>query len=325
MTCKGFLHMRGAVSGCRNALRKRCVWLGIGAAVLAAGALPGAAGIAPGGLAAQTLSWSYASFQAERLGGKVTADVRIATLSVAAEQAAFIPSPKGEPFRVSGPDVVKLSIQIRIDMIGMRSLWLENHAWLDPRDGTPIYLIRTRAGLEDYYQQFRFTREGVFRRQREPGSAAEAASPPESWSKLGEHFYAYPKGERCHPVLETSTLLYLLAAAPAKMIQDLSPLCVFNKRQLHRVSLQTAPVAVVGFDYLEKNGETETRRSGSAEARRIRIQSRPIGSYRGEVEDFFRGDTQVGLSLEGGLPLTGSCDLPLIGRVEMKLKEIRLK
>jgi len=203
---------------------------------------------------------------------------------------------------------------------------LENHAWLDPRDGTPLYLIRTRVGLDDYYQQFRFAQEGVFRRQREPGSAAEAAGPPESMSKIGEHFFAYPPGdERCHPVLETSTLIYLLSVAPAKMLLDLNPLCVFHKRQLHRVSLQNAPGESVGFDYLEKKGETETRRFGTAPARKIKIESRPIGSYRGEVEDFFRDGIQLVLSLDGSLPLMASCDLSLIGGVEMRLKEIHLK
>jgi len=97
---------------------------------------------------------------------------------------------------------------------------------------------------------------------------------------------------------------------------------VFHKRQLHRVSLQNAPLESVGFDYLEKRGETETRRAGTAQARKIRMESRPIGSYRGEAEDFFRDGTEVVLSLDGSLPLMASCDMPLIGKVEMKLKEI---
>jgi hypothetical protein len=318
--------MRSTVSDGRNALGKRYVWLGIVAAVLALGGRIEAADVAFGGLSAQTVTWSYASFQAERLGGKVTADVRIATLPVAAAQAVFLPSPRGEPFRASGPDVLKLSIHIRIDLIGRGPLRVENHAWFDPRDGTPLFLVRTRRGLDDYYQQFRFTQEGVFRRQREPASTAEAAGPPESWTKRGEHFYAYPPNEmNCLPVLETSTLIYLLSAASEKVLHHQGPLCVFHKRQLHRVSLKATPAESVGFDYLEKRGETEIRRSGKMPARKIRIESRPIGSYRGQVEDFFRDGTQLVLSLDGSLPLTASCDLPLIGDVVMKLKEIHFK
>ena len=180
--------MRRAVSGCRSVLIKRYVRLAIAAAVLALGGRSDAADIASGGESARTAAWSYASFQAEGLGGKVTADVRVAALPAAAEQAAFLPSPRGEPFRVSGPDVVKLSIYIRIDIIGRGPVRVENHIWFDPRDGTPLFLVRTRLGLDDYYQQFRFTQEGVFRRQCEPASAAEAARPPESWTKRGRIF-----------------------------------------------------------------------------------------------------------------------------------------
>jgi hypothetical protein len=318
--------MRGTVSGCRNALGRRWGWIGVAAAALAVGGLPGPAGIAVGGEPARIAAWSYASFQAERLGGNVTAEVRIAALPAAAEQAAFMPSPKGEPFRVSGPDVVKLSIHIRIDIIGRGPLKVENHIWFDPQDGTPLFLVRTRSGLDDYYQQFRFTREGVFRRQREPASAAEAVRPPEFWTKRGENFYANPPDEtNCRPVLETSTLIYLFSAASAKAPPDTVPLCVFHKRQFHRVSLQASLVEPVGFDFLEKKGGAETRRAETAPARVLRIESRPIGSYRGQVEDFFRDGTLLMVSLDGSLPLMASCEIPLIGRVEMKLKEIHLK
>jgi len=301
------------------------VWLGIAAAVLGLGGRSDAADIASGGVFARTVAWSYASFQAERLGNRVTAEVRMDDLPAATEQAGFLRNPRGTAFKPSGRVVVKLSIRIRIDIVGRSPLWLENHAWFDPRDGTPLYLIRTRVGLDDYYQQFRFTQEGVFRRQREPGSAAEAAGPPESWSKIREHFYAYPPGEMCIPVLETTTLMYLLVLTPADLLHALPPLCVFHKRQLHRVRVQNASVESIGFDYLEKKGESETRRSGTAPARKIRIKSRPIGSYQGEVEDFFRDDTELVLSLDGGLPLLSRCDLPLIGVVEMKLMEVRYR
>jgi hypothetical protein len=42
------------------------------------------------------------------------------------------------------------------------------------------------------------------------------------------------------------------------------------------------------------------------------------------VEDFFRDGTLLVLSLDGSLPLMASCELPLIGGVEMRLKEIHL-
>jgi hypothetical protein len=298
------------------------VWLSVAAVVLAWGEPSNVTAVASSECEPRAIAWSYVSFQAEQLGNRVTADISIVDLPAAAEQADFLRSPKGTAFKPSGREVVKLSVRIRIDIIGRRPLWLENHAWLDPPVGTPLYLIRTRAGLDDYYQQFRFTQEGVFRRQREPASAAEATRPNESWSKLGEHFYAFPPdSDNCHPILETSTLIYLLSAS-AKVLNDRTALCVFHKRQLHRVSLQAAPGEAVGFDFLEKKGGVETRRSGTALPRRIRIESRPIGSYRGQVEDLFGKGALIYLCPDGRLPLMLSSELPLIGRVDLKLREI---
>ena len=316
--------MRQTLPFCINASARRWVCIGLTAAVLAWNGPSHSAAVAFGGEDPRAIAWSYASFQAERLGNRVTANISMVALPAAVEAARFLRSPRGTALKPSSQEVLKLSVRIRIDIIGRTPLWLENHAWLDPRDGMPLYLIRTRVGLDDYFQQFNFTQEGVFRRQREPVSAAEAARPNESWSKRGEHFYAFPPGvENCYPILEASTLIYLLSA-PTRGLNDFTPLCVFHKRQLHRVNLQSAPLESVGFDYLEKRGGTETRRAGTVQARKIMIESRPIGSYRGEVEDFFRDSTEVVLSRDGSLPLMASCDMPLLGKVEMKLKEIRL-
>jgi hypothetical protein len=98
---------------------------------------------------------------------------------------------------------------------------------------------------------------------------------------------------------------------------------VFHKRQLHRVGLRLVREEIMSFDFREKKGDVEFRRSGTMPVRMIRIESQPIGSYRGDVEDFLGNGTLVYLSLDGRLPLMASCELPLIGRVELKLSEIR--
>ena len=56
----------------------------------------------------------------------------------------------------------------------VKRILLENRLWFDPRTNTPLYLERTRIGLKDYRQWFRFTAEGVFRLQQEPASAIAA-------------------------------------------------------------------------------------------------------------------------------------------------------
>jgi hypothetical protein len=296
----------------------------VAATLLALSARVEPADLASRGPAAFSVPWSFLSLQGERLGNRVAAEVRIEALRGDVEQARFLPSPRGEPVCLSAPDMLKLSLRIQIDIIGRPRILLENQVWLDPSTGLPLYLVRTRSGLNDYHQRFRFTSQGVFRRQREPASAAEAAQPPESWSKVGEHFYAYPADEAGgHPVSET--LIYLLSAGAIPQEGETELLRVFHKRQLHRVSFRRMREEPMPFDFCEKTRDAEIRHAGTMPVRVIQIESRPIGSYKGDVEDFdFVNDgMRVYLSLDGRMPLRISCEVPLMGRVGLSLKEIR--
>jgi hypothetical protein len=270
--------------------------------------------------------WTYFALQAERLGNRISTEVRIDTLPAAAERARFLPSPKGVPFSLSGPDLVKLSVTTVIEILGRQPVRIDSHVWFDPQDNAPLFCVRTRSGVDDYHQLFWFTREGVFRRQREPASPIEAARPPESWTKIGEHFYPYGAAALgCPRVLETSMLIGLLSEAPLTEKEGKPPVCVFHKRLLHRVSFHIETFKTVSVDFLEKTRSGEYRRSGTMPARRIRIESQPLGTYRGDVEDFFEEGLLLYVSPDGRLPLMVSCELPLIGRMELRLKEIRLK
>lgn len=270
--------------------------------------------------------WTYFALQAERLGNRITTEVRIAALPAAAERARFQPGPKGVAISPTGPDLVKLSVTTEIEILGRQPVRIDSHVWFDPRDGMPLFRIRTRSGADDYHQLFWFTREGVFRRQREPASTIEAARPPESWTKLGEHFYPYGAATQgCPRILETSMLIGLLSEPPTTEKEGVPPVCVFHKRILHRVSFHPETVKTVSVDFLEKRPRGENRRTGTMPARRIRIESQPLGTYRGDVEDFFGEDLLLYVSPDGRLPLMVSCELPLIGRMELRLKEIHLK
>jgi hypothetical protein len=309
----------------RNASIKGWLGLGLIFGVLVWNGPADVSADACGGGEPQPRSWSQASFQGERLGNRLTADISMVDLPAAVAQVEFLESPRGTAFRPSGNEVVKLSVRIRIDLLGRGPLETENHVWIDSEKGTPFYLVRTRSGFKDYYQQFRFTKEGVFRRQREPATVTQAAGPPATWTKIGEHFYGFPPGEgRCPLIWESSTLIYMISAFGAASAAERGSSCVFHKRQFHRVRFQTESSEAVSFDFLEKKDSLETRRSGTAEACVFRIQSQPIGSYRGQVEDLFGNTALIYVGTDNRLPLMLSGELPLIGRVNLKLAEIRL-
>jgi hypothetical protein len=304
---------------------RRCGRLIAGRAVLLAVAAALNAGAVPAG-AATDVPWSSLTLGASRLGSTATTEVEIEVLPAAAEIPKFIDSARGHPFPVSGADVLRLTVGTTLDIVGGKRVRFENQLWFDPHTNRPLYLVRTRSGLKDYHQRFRFTHEGVFRHQREPASAEEAGKPMEFWSKHGEHFYHFPEGRQaCAPIVESSMLILLAGAFVPDPGYSRESFCVFHKRQVHLVSLHPQPAQTIRFDYLEKRAGMETRRVGAVPAGGISIASRPVGSYRGDVEDLFQDGCQLYLSPEGRLPMMVSAELPLIGRVEMKLKKVQIR
>jgi hypothetical protein len=270
--------------------------------------------------------WSFFALEAARFGSTATVEVALQALPAAAEAPKFIDSARGRPLHAWGAEVQKLSVTTTVDILGGRRVRFENHLWLDPLTGTPLYLIRTRFGLKDYHQRFRFTREGVFRQQREPASGKEAEKPPDAWTRIGQNFYPYPpERQGCSPVIETSMLIAHIGGMSPATWDAIESLCVFHKRQVHQVSVRREPVQRISFDYLERKDGREARRTGSAEAAAASIASVPIGSYRGEVEEFFRDGSRLCVSPADHAPLMVSGELPVIGRVELRLREIHLK
>jgi hypothetical protein len=219
--------------------------------------------------------------------------------------------------------VLKLTIRVTIDPIGMQLVRMENQVWFDPVSGRPLRLIRSRRGTDDYQQWFVFGRKGVFRRQIEPANAAQAAGPPEGWTRVSENVYVDPAdAARCPAMIETSMLIYLMSSSVLKGAPEIDPACVFHKRQLHTVRFRSERRERFAFDYLEHSAGDDQRRAGSTGAVTIRLSSTAIGNVRGNVELFFK-DAELTVSADGRLPLAGACDFPVVGRVDLRLKEIR--
>jgi len=274
------------------------------------------------GASPSVVPWTELRYRAEKMTGRITAEVRIEPEPAGSLPSGLWPTVKGEPLRPQGPTVLKLSIRLTIEPPGMAPLRMENRLWFDPASGAPLRLIRTRAGYDDYVQWFVFGPERVFRRQHEPASPRQANGPPERWTRVSERTFAF-QAEGCPSPAETSMLVYLLSDAVAKGGLDLASRCVFHKRQLHRLGFRTERQHDRPYDYAEQRGGESQRRTGTGEAVTIRIDATPVGTYDGGVEPWFK-EGFLTFSADGRLPLVVACDLPVVGHVELYLDEVRL-
>lgn len=301
----------------------RAVRAALAACLLLAGGFPAAAAEPR-----WPVPWSALRFQAEKLTGRITADVRIEPQPAEPAPQGVWPVVKGEALRPVGPTVLELAITVTIEPFGMSylrlaPLTLENRLWFDPVSGAPLRAIRTRVGMDEYAQWFVFGREGVFRRQQEPGGRNQTKERPESWTRVSENVYTLSDAS-CPDPIETSMLIVVLTDAVARGTLELPPRCVFHKRQLHRLTFRPPKRERTAYAYLEVDGGDARRRAGTADSVTVRIDAAPVGSFHGSVEPWFK-DGYLTFSLDGRLPLVVACDLPVVGQVELHLDEIHFR
>ena len=108
-----------------------------------------------------------------------------------------------------------------------------------------------------------------------------------------------------------------------------SALCVFGKRQLHRVQLRKEGTLPLKINYIEKSRQVETRKEGTVNVQKITITAQPIETDSEEVENFsFLGlhkDITLYLEPHTGLLLQASGIIPTVGKADLKLQKAWVK
>jgi hypothetical protein len=134
-----------------------------------------------------------------------------------------------------------------------------DHLWFDPQDATALGRDSLRQGDEDFKKVYRFTRQGVFRHQKEPKDPKEASKEPDQWTKVIDRFYAYDLDRLGCPNIVDRLLMTYIASA-SEMLDHNQPLslCVFGKRQLFQVKLRPAGLQSIKINYIEKMSRAST-------------------------------------------------------------------
>jgi hypothetical protein len=185
-----------------------------------------------------------------------------------------------------------------------------------------------RRGEDDYKKIYRFTDQGVFRHQLEPRDKQEAALDPEKWTAIKDSFYPYDLTRlECSGVTEPSMLIYIVNAAAISKMNDPLSLCVFGKRQLHRVTVQREGNYPVSVNFIEKRQQDEIRKTERDSAIKIGVKAEPLESDLKPVENFsFLGlhqDISIFIDPATQLPLQASGIITGVGKAELKLNEMK--
>jgi hypothetical protein len=304
--------------------------LAMGTALAALPASAPAQPDAPSSYDFQRVPWKQVRYRASNWATTLTAAMTLEALPAGQTQAALLKSDRGTPIQASGPQTLYMRLDMRMDFLFRAPVQITNEVWFNPDDAAALGRYRLRRGEDDFEKTYRFTQQGVFRRNREPGTAEEAKLNPEDWSRMVETFYPHDLAQLGCPVV-TDRLLLIYIVSAANRLKDGQPLslCVFGKRQLHRVWLKAEGRQLLKADFIERKQQIQTQRQGEIEARKISLRTEPMAPGQDEAENFsFLGlidNIVIFVDPHSNLPLQVSGDIPEVGSGDLKLLEVELK
>ena len=276
------------------------------------------------------IPWSHLSFRAKNFWVEVSTDIQMKTLPASDLDAVLLTSPKGTPIKPQTSQINEMTINTIIEPRFRPPVKIHNRIWFNPTDASALGRIRLRRGEDDFIKTYRFTEQGVFRHRIEPKNKKEASLELEQWTDVKDSFYPYDKaGLGCSGVTERSLLIYLISAMAVVKNSDPLSLCVFGKRQLHRVTLQHADLVPIKANYIEKKNKTEKHQQKMITARKINLSSEPMESDLTEAENFsflgFHKEISIYIDPASGIPIRASGIIPSAGRAELNLNRVWLK
>ena len=314
-------------------LRKRNINIFLLLFILGSGSFFNTAWAEPSGalkLDAARLSWTRLSFHAKNFWVEVSTDVHLESLPASEIETMMISTPSGIPVQPEAPEAYQMTIHTTIDPRFRSPVSIYNRIWFNPSDARTLGRMRLRRGEDDFKKIYRFTEQGVFRHRIEPKNKKEALRTPEEWTDMNDTFYPYDQDRLgCSGISERSLPIYILSAALASRLGDSLSICVFGKRQLHRVTLRKAGHHSIDVSFIQKNQQSETHTQKNVKSIKFTLKSEPMASDLREPENFsflgFHKDISIYIDPASGFPIQASGMIPTAGKAILNLKKVWLK
>ena len=118
----------------------------------------------------------------------------------------------------------------------------------------------------------------------------------------------------------------MLSAVDFSMNNEPLSLCIFGKRQLHRVQIQKQSLQTLSVNYIEKTQGATIHKQGKINTLKIAITGEPMDSGLKEAENFsflgFHDNIVIYIEPASRLPIQAGGVIPTIGMAQLQLNEV---
>lgn len=276
------------------------------------------------------VSWRILSFKANSSFGKLKTDVQLTNVPARETAELFTAAPQHEALQATGSNTGSIRVHSSADpLLGSREE-LETRSWFNPEDISALERVRLRRGKQLWQKSYRFAKNGVYRVRKKPVDEHEQGLTPDQWTSVQEVFYPHTvKDSECPVILEPNGLLYLASALDFENQQFPLEVCVFNKKQLHRVEISAGRAQALEVDYLEKTQETDTRIQKRIETIKLSFEPHPLTPPDVDPETFsflgLKGNFDIFLDKTSGIPVRVSGASASFGEADILLDTAEIK
>ncbi|MCP4341462.1 MAG: hypothetical protein GY799_21910 [Desulfobulbaceae bacterium] len=207
--------------------------------------------------ARQDVSWAELVFKGSKLMNKITVKIKLTSGDeLSDDQATKI---GGDPDdcseTVSGSKL--LTVQSSSKGVGSSSGQYKEEIWFNEKDIHPDKRIRLNSGDAPWVKSYCWEDNGVRRLKILPGKSSEKKYPPSKWTKRTESFYEHPAdASGCATISDPSLIFYMISMLDLDR-QEPFEICVFGRKQLHRVTIGQEKASAIKVSYKERPSSKE--------------------------------------------------------------------
>ena len=275
--------------------------------------------------ARQTAFWTELIFTGSKFLSSVTVKIQLSSV----DQALGDISTKRETGLAdcveTGNGRKLLTVQFSSTGVGASEGTYEENIWFNEKDIHPDRRIRLNSGDGPWVKIYCGEEKGVRRLKILPGKPSEKKYPPSKWTERTESFYEYPAGSAgCATISDPSLIFYMLSTLDLARLQEPVEICVFGRKQLHRVTIRQEKPSSLKVAYKVRSANNEVSVEDTITPVVFSITAEPFSPGQDKPEAYsFLGlnkDIRIFMDAEKRLPVRISGSNNSIGDFVLDLK-----
>lgn len=201
----------------------------------------------------QPVSWTELIFKGSKLTTRITVKIQLSSGDLSAKS-------ESDPHNCSEIVTADKLLTVQSASKGMTSSQskYEEKIWFNETAIQPVKRDRLNSGNEPWVKSYCWENEGVRRQRIQPGTSSEKKQSSTDWKKRDESFYKYPiEVTGCDTISDPSLVFYMLSTMEFDRQQKPFKMCVFGRKQLHRLTIGLEKDSSLKVAYKDRSSSGE--------------------------------------------------------------------